>query len=89
MFKKICQYIYNNSDDIINVFGWLSLIAILLAYILNTFLPHLNKIIAIILNIFGSFFMLIICYKKKNWQPTILNFIWLVISIISIILENI
>jgi hypothetical protein len=76
----------NNMKKVIQILGWLGVLLILSAYFLTTFgyLDSQNKIY-LLLNIFGSIFIILETYQKKDYQPFILNIFWLTIAIVAII----
>ncbi len=72
-----------NVDEII---GWYGTTAIVLAYALLSFgFIASDTLIYQILNITGALGIVYISFKKKAYQPGILNIIWVVIAMIAII----
>jgi hypothetical protein len=71
---------------LIELYAWYGVIAILAAYMLTTLgiLPSSNKMV-LLLNITGSGGILIDALKSKNYQPVVLNAIWLIIAVIAIV----
>ena len=72
----------NNLDEIV---GWYGTGAIVLAYALLSF----NFVSSVdltyqILNLTGAFGIVYISFKKKDYQPGVLNIIWVIIVIISV-----
>ena len=66
--------------------GWLGMIAILLAYALISFeIISSKSLLYQTLNGVGAIGIVFISFKKKAYQPGILNIIWAFIAIISII----
>jgi hypothetical protein len=70
----------------IQILGWLGVLAILTAYFLVSFSflsPH--DILYPALNIVGSVFIIIETFSKKDYQPVVLNFVWLIIALVAIL----
>ena len=66
--------------------GWLGTIAIIVGYFLITltaFSPH--SWVYIVLNIFGSIAIAVEAAYKKDYQPVLLNIVWLVIALVSLL----
>jgi len=73
----------NNLDEIV---GWYGAGAIVLAYALLSFdLISSADLNYQMLNLTGAFGIVYISFKKKDYQPGVLNIIWVVIALISII----
>lgn len=72
--------------NLIEIFSWYGVIAIIAAYILVTLsiLPAKNLIV-IGLNITGSAGVLIDAWKSKNYQPVVINAIWIVVALIALV----
>ena len=65
--------------------GWLGMMLILLAFFLVSFgflAPHSISFQG--LNILGSAGLMYISFKKKAYQPAVLNIVWMIIAIIAI-----
>lgn len=59
-------------------FAWSGVAAILLGYLLNiSGLINVKSPAYLLLNIFGSAAIAYHAYRKKDWQPVVLNIIWL------------
>lgn len=70
-------------DEII---GWYGTVAIVLAYGLLSFnILNYNNLIYQILNVTGAISIVYISFKKKAYQPGILNIIWTIIAIVAIL----
>ena len=70
-------------DEII---GWYGAIAIILAYALLSFNIIVSKsIVYQLLNATGAIGIVYISFKKKAYQPGVLNIIWTIIAIVAII----
>lgn len=66
--------------------GWYGVIAILLAYLLNSLdIIDTSNILYSILNLTGALGIIIDAYKQKNYQPVVLNIIWALIAVISLV----
>ncbi|OGY79104.1 MAG: hypothetical protein A3B74_01395 [Candidatus Kerfeldbacteria bacterium RIFCSPHIGHO2_02_FULL_42_14] len=69
-----------------NIIGWYGTGAILMAYALLQFgLLAVDNIVYQILNVTGALGIVYISFKKKAYQPGILNIIWAIIAGIAII----
>ena len=72
--------------NIIEIFGWYGIIAIVLAYALVSFsFLSVNSIWYQLLNGTGAIGMVVVSLYKKAYQPGILNIIWTLIALIAII----
>ena len=70
----------------IQILGWLGVVMILSAYFMVTFsFLSPQNLAYLLLNIFGSIFVLIETFNKKDYQPAFLNIIWAIIGIISLL----
>jgi len=68
------------------IIGWIGMVFILLAYILLSFeLLNSNDWFFQALNAVGAFGIVYISFKKKAYQPGVLNVIWGIVALISII----
>ncbi|MEK7477742.1 MAG: hypothetical protein AAB645_00025 [Patescibacteria group bacterium] len=66
--------------------GWYGMIAIVLAYCLNSFGLILSSSFTYqILNLTGAIGIVVVSLLKKAYQPAVLNIIWSVIAFIAII----
>ncbi|HLP86566.1 MAG TPA: hypothetical protein VK153_01670 [Candidatus Paceibacterota bacterium] len=73
----------NLKDEII---GWYGTVAIVTAYALISFnIISSSNLVYQILNATGALGIVYISFKKKAYQPGVLNIIWTVIAIIAII----
>ncbi len=73
----------NLKDEMI---GWYGTLAIVSAYALLSFgLIYSNSLIYQILNGTGALGIVYISFKKKAYQPAVLNIIWAIIASIVII----
>jgi hypothetical protein len=65
--------------------GWYGVLAILAAYALSNFeLLKLDSPAYIILNLTGSLAIALEASKKKDYQPVILNVVWLLVALIAL-----
>lgn len=73
------------NKTIVNDIGWLGVVLILLAYLLNS-LGTLNAAddSYLLLNIIGSIFLAYESFKKKDRQPVALNIIWALIAVVAL-----
>jgi len=66
--------------------GWVGISLIVSAYALISLgVLSAETFIYIIMNIIGSIGVIYISFKKKTYQPGILNIAWVIIALISII----
>ncbi len=73
-------------QKLIEVAGWLGLAFILLAYALVSFERiESASMVFQIMNAFGAIGIIISSLSKKDYQPAVLNFIWLFIALIALI----
>lgn len=73
-------------QNIIKILGWIGVFLVLSAYFLINFYYISSKsIIYLLLNIFGSIFIFVETFHKKDYQPALLNLIWLGIALVAII----
>jgi hypothetical protein len=65
--------------------GWYGVVAILIAYGLNMLgWMSAHDFAYLALNITGSLGVLIDAFQQKNWQPVVLNAIWMIIGFIGL-----
>jgi hypothetical protein len=68
------------------IIGWYGTVAIVGAYALVSFdLTEADSIIYQLLNATGALGIVIISFKKKAYQPGVLNIIWTIIAVVAII----
>ncbi|MCK5107948.1 MAG: hypothetical protein KAQ83_04440 [Nanoarchaeota archaeon] len=68
------------------ILGWYGITAVLVAYSLITLKVLLShSIIYLFLNLTGAAGILIHSYIKKDYQPVVLNIIWIVIALLGLI----
>jgi glucan phosphoethanolaminetransferase (alkaline phosphatase superfamily) len=69
-----------------NIFGWYGVLAILAAYMLVSFaVIKSNSLVYQALNFTGALGLLIETTQKRDVQPAVLNIVWLLIAVGSII----
>jgi large-conductance mechanosensitive channel len=74
---------FNATHEIV---GWIGMSIILVAYGFNAFgLIQPQSLIYALANIFGSVGIIYASFYKKDYQPVVLNFIWIAIAIFLII----
>jgi len=72
---------------LIGLYGWIGIAAVFGAYLLVSFGAIGPKDLAYqLLNLFGSLGILIEAFSKKDYQPAVLNVVWALVAIISIII---
>ena len=71
---------------IIELFGWYGVIAIVLAYALVSFSILKSTDLAYqLLNITGAMGIIVDSFYKRDYQPVILNIIWMLIALAVIL----
>jgi branched-subunit amino acid ABC-type transport system permease component len=69
-----------------DVIGWAGVLLILAAFTLTTFgIINVKDVAYGVLNFFGALGIIISSYTKKDFQPVILNAIWLLVAVVGII----
>lgn len=67
------------------IVGWIGMILILGAYFLISFdILTVHNIWYQLLNIVGSFGLVLVAFGRKDWQPMVLNIVWILIAILAI-----
>ena len=75
-------------NRLINIFGWYGVAAILGAYaLLNFRMLEAGSIIYQLLNLTGAIGVGVDALNDKDWQPVVLNLVWAVIAIVSLIIS--
>lgn len=73
-------------NALIEFFGWIGVFAILVAYAGNLLgLLHVDNITYLLLNALGSLGVLIDAVHQKNWQPVVLNAVWIGLAIFGFV----
>ncbi len=68
------------------IVGWYGVIAILLAYVLSTFMViQANSLGHQLLNLTGSIGIIVSAISKKDYQPVVLNVVWGLVALISLL----
>lgn len=68
------------------MFGWLGVIVIVLAYALLSFsLLKSTDFLYQLLNGLGALGIVLEAIYKKDYQPAVLNIIWLIIALVAIL----
>lgn len=68
-----------------DILGWYGVVAILTAYSLISFgFVGSSNLVYLILNFTGAFGILYEAWKKKDYEPVVLNIIWAIIALIGI-----
>lgn len=66
--------------------GWIGMVMILTAYALANFhILSVDTITYQLLNIIGSFGIILVSYLRRNYQPMVLNIVWMIIGVISLV----
>jgi len=69
-----------------DIVGWFGVLMILLAFSLSTFdVIDTKSTIYGVMNITGALGIIISSYAKKDFQPVILNVVWLFVAVVGII----
>lgn len=72
--------------DTLQVIGWIGALLILAAYFSVSFdLLSPDSLTYQSLNIAGSLGIVIEASSKKDWQPTFLNIVWILIAVVAIV----
>lgn len=73
-------------DSHIELIGWYGAFAVLLAYALASFGAIATKgVLYQLLNLTGSFSIIVVSFRKKAYQPIVLNMIWMLIALIVLL----
>lgn len=68
------------------VIGWIGMILILAAYFLISFdILTVHNIWYQLMNIVGSFGLVLVAFSRRDWQPMVLNIFWILIAIGAIV----
>jgi hypothetical protein len=74
------------SNQLKEILGWYGMTAIVLAYSLISFsLISSNSFYYQFLNLTGSLGIILVALGKKDYQPVVLNIIWMIIAVIAIV----
>lgn len=68
------------------VIGWIGMVLILAAYFLVSFeILTVHNIWFQLMNIIGSIGLVLIASARRDWQPMVLNIVWILIGIVAIL----
>lgn len=71
---------------LIQIAGWYGVVAILLAYALNSFsIMDSGSLAYQFLNLSGALGIMLVAASKKDTQPVVVNIVWSAISIVAIV----
>ena len=74
------------SRKLIETIGWYGVVAILLAYLLNSLnILNSSNIFYSLLNLTGALGIAIDAWRQKNFQPVILNLIWAFVAMATLV----
>ncbi len=75
-------------NKFINILGWYGVAAILGAYaFLNFGILQPKSLVYQVLNLTGAIGVGVDALNDKDWQPVVLNIVWAVVAIVSIIIS--
>ncbi len=75
-----------NKKTLVEIVGWYGTVAIVLAYALSSFsILKPTGLIYQFLNLSGALGIVVISFRKKAYQPGVLNVIWSMIAFVAII----
>lgn len=70
----------------VEVVGWLGVVAILGAYTLNIFsVLTADSLLYQSLNALGAIGIIVDARSKRDYQPVVLNIVWLIIALIALV----
>ncbi len=70
----------------VEMVGWYGALAIIVAYALLQFgLFRVDNLLYQLLNLTGSIGIIVDTIRKKDYQPMVLNFIWLIVAAVAIV----
>ena len=82
VLKFVCMSI----KLIYGIVGWYGVLAILLAYTLNSFgLVGIDNLFYQLLNFTGAIGIILVAWRKKDTQPAILNVVWAIVALVAIV----
>ena len=68
------------------ILGWYGVIAILLAYLLNSLnIISSSNLWYSMLNLTGAMGIVVDAWKQKNYQPVVLNLVWGLVALVVIL----
>lgn len=69
-----------------DIIGWIGVLLILLAFTFTTFdIITAKDLVYGLFNLVGALGIMISSYAKKDFQPVVLNMIWLLIATVGIV----
>ena len=72
-------------NKLFETIGWVGMAMILTAYALANFhILSVDSITYQLLNIIGSLGIILVSYLRRNYQPMVLNIVWIIIGLISL-----
>ncbi len=73
-------------NKLFETIGWIGMVMILTAYALANFhILSVDSITYQLLNIIGSLGIILVSYLRRNYQPMVLNIVWIIIGVISLV----
>ena len=76
----------STNNSLIEIIGWYGMVAIVSAYALLSFsLLSSDTLLYQFLNLSGAIGIAFISFRKKAFQPGVLNLIWTAIALVAII----
>lgn len=73
-------------NKLFEIIGWIGMVMILTAYALANFhILSVDSITYQLLNIIGSLGIILVSYLWRNYQPMVLNIVWIIIGVISLV----
>lgn len=83
-YNELCMK--SKKNLLIEIVGWYGVLGILSAYALSTFaIIPVNGFWHQILNLTGSIGIIVVALNKRDYQPIVLNAIWGLVAIISLL----
>ena len=74
------------THQLVEWLGWLGVAAIFGAYALLSFgMLTSDQLIYQLLNLFGGFAILVDAWVDRNYQPVVLNALWALVALVSIV----
>lgn len=67
------------------IIGWIGMVLILVAYFLVSFdIINVHNIWYQLLNVVGSAGIVMVAMNRHDWQPMVLNIVWILIAVFAI-----
>lgn len=68
------------------IIGWIGMVLILAAYFLVSFeILSVENIWYQLMNIVGSIGLVLVASARRDWQPMVLNIIWILIGAVAVL----